>query len=121
MRRMLACCSAKSALAKWRSSLSSLAAAGCPARGVDEAVAGRDPPPRTVGQGSGGPVRGSRPRVQAIEAERGMRLSEIDVVGVGVAVKGDSTLKDGTGVGVVSSDGVVDPQHRREYQGGGEE
>jgi hypothetical protein len=50
-----------------------------------------------------------------------MRLSEIDVVGVGVAVKGDSTLKDGTGVGVVSSDGVVDPQHRREYQGGGEE
>jgi len=48
-------------------------------------------------------------------------LSEIDVAGVGVAVKGESTLKDGTGVGVVSSDGAVDVQHGREYQGGGEE
>jgi len=48
-------------------------------------------------------------------------LSEIDVAGVGVAVKGDSTLKDCTGVGVVSSDGAVDLQYGREYQGGGEE
>jgi len=48
-------------------------------------------------------------------------LSEVVIAGVGVAIQGESTLKDGTGVGVVSSNGAVDPQHGREYQGGGEE
>jgi hypothetical protein len=48
-------------------------------------------------------------------------LSEIDIAGVGVAIQGESTLKDGTGVGVVSSDRAVDLQHGRENQGSGEE